>query len=155
MAGWNLPERLFLQPIIVLSTYWLNLGWVLMSWVSHRLRDQDNCCIHLSGSQRMDAAVVLWCLHSMAISFYWPPIEGRHRTSISEGNFNAMGSLCLSAAIKRLRAAERQREPDNHSAQRLQSVQSSYSLLETRKMLSIIILYLDTAFFLSLPSGRH
>ena len=36
------------DPLIVLSTYWLNLGWVLMSWVSHRLRDQDNCCIHLS-----------------------------------------------------------------------------------------------------------
>ena len=37
------------------ATYWLNLGWVLMSWVSHRLRDQDNCCIHLSWSSCNEA----------------------------------------------------------------------------------------------------
>ena len=26
--------------------WWLNWGWVLMSWVSHWLRDLDNCCIN-------------------------------------------------------------------------------------------------------------
>ena len=26
------------------SKSWLNWGWVLMSWVSNRLRDLDNCC---------------------------------------------------------------------------------------------------------------
>ena len=41
----------------MLHTYWLNLGWVLMSWVSHRLRDQDNCCIHLSGHPLFQSSI--------------------------------------------------------------------------------------------------
>ena len=50
-GGWMLVVKRLMKGknLSILSTYWLNLGWVLMSWVSHRLRDQDNCCIHLSG----------------------------------------------------------------------------------------------------------
>ncbi len=62
-----------------LSIFWLNRGWVIMSWVSNRLRDLDNRSIHHKPSVSPSVPSVLLLRLSYQISNLW--VMSAHRGS--------------------------------------------------------------------------
>ena len=110
----------------MLHTYWLNLGWVLMSWVSHRLRDQDNCCIHLSGHDfLLHFFLFLYSSSSMTLCSIAFSLCCRLKPKKNEEN--AIHKWWLNGGQRRIK----KKEKDNHHKTTISFSLFTFSLIDS------------------------